>query len=172
VLGFGAVGPSPNLHYPWIGSGLAYAQTAATPTFSGLYGASFTQENGIETDGTAQMTVNSANTPPLSGTADASAQLGNGFLGNFGTATSDNLPGTLNADPNAPIASVFTNPISLDYYSIDSNQGFFVETDLVNGPYQTGQVTLGYYATQCQVTVPPTNCPTSEEVQKRKLTRK
>jgi hypothetical protein len=172
VLGLGAVGASPNLHYPWIGSGLAYAQTTPTPIFSGLYGASFTQENGSETDGTAQMTVSAANTPPLSGTADASSQLGNGFLGTFATATSNNLPGALYANPNAPIASVFTNQIAVDYYSIDSNQGFFVETDLVTGPYQTGQVTLGYYATQCQVTVPATNCPTTQEVQKGKLKRK
>jgi hypothetical protein len=172
VLGLGAVGASPNLHYPWIGSGLAYAQTTATPALSGLYGASFTQENGSETDGTAQMTVNSANTPALSGTADASFQLGNGFLGIFGTATSNNLPGALYANPEAPIASVFTNQIAVDYYSIDSNQGFFVETDLVNGPYQTGQVTLGYYATQCQVTVPPTTCPTTQEVRKGKLKHK
>lgn len=172
VLGLGATGTSPNLHYPWIGSGLAYAQTAAIPAFSGLYGASFTQENGSETDGTAQMTVNPGNTPPLSGTADASFQLGNGFFGTFGTATSDNLPGTLYANPEAPIASVFTNQIAVDYYAIDSNQGFFVETDLITGPYQTGQVTLGYYATQCQVTVPPTNCPTTPEVRKGKLKRK
>jgi hypothetical protein len=169
VLGLGAVGASPNLHYPWIGSGRVYAQTTAIPTFSGLYGASFAQENGSETDGTAQMTVSPANTPPLSGTADASSQLGNGFLGTFGTATSNNLPGALYANPEAPIASVFTNQIAVDYYSIDSSQGFFVETDLVNGPYQTGQVTLGYYATQCQVTVPPTNCPTTQAVQKDKL---
>lgn len=172
VLGLGAIGASPNLHYPWIGTGLAYAQTIATPAFSGLYGASFTQENGSETDGTARMTVNSANTPPLSGTADASFQLGNGFLGTFGTATSNNLPGTLYADPNAPIASVFTNQIAVDYYSIDSNQGFFIETDLVNGPDQTGQVTLGYYAAQCQVTAPPTNCPTTQAEKNAKRKRK
>jgi hypothetical protein len=172
VLGMGAIGASPNLHYPWLGSGLAYAQTTATPTLSGLYGASFTQQNGSETDGTAQMTVNSANTPPLSGTADASSQLGNGFLGTFGTATSYNLPGTLYANPEAPIDSVFTNQIAADYYSIDANQGFFIETDLLAGPYQTGQVTLGYYAVQCQVTVPPTSCPSTQEVKKGKLKRK
>ena len=170
VLGEGAVGASPNLHYPWLGSGIAYAQKTAVPAFAGPYGLSFTQDLSlVELDGTAQATVNAANTPPLSGTADANFQPGNGFLGSFGNATSNYLPGTLYADPNAPVATVFANPIAVDYYAIDANQGFFIETDLVTqGALQNGQVTLGYYAVQCQVTLPPTACPTTEDAQQAK----
>ena len=155
VLGLGDVGPSPNLHYPWIGTGAAYAQTAAIPALSGAYGFSFKQQNGSEIDGTAQMTVTAAN-PAVSGLADAVGQTGNGFLGAFGTATANYLPGTLYADPNAVNQGVFplppNPPMTVDYYSIDSGRGFWIETDLLTGP--SSQVSLGYYAVRSYLTLP------------------
>jgi len=144
-------------HYPSVGTGVAYLQSGAA-AFSGDYGMSFTQESSgsSETDGTAQLNANVANTPPVSGLADASNGEGqdNGFLGTFTPPTS-NAPfsGTLYADPNAVNQNVFSVPIAVDYYFIDPGHGFFVETDLVNAtsPEQTGQVSLGYYATRTPV---------------------
>ncbi len=151
-------------HYQLLGSGIAYPQSTAAAAFSGVYGFSFTQQNGSETDGTAQMNANpSANANPptgtVSGLADASNGdgQGNAFLGAYNTPTS-NVPfsGTLYGNPNAQINSVFplapAVPMAVDYYIIDPEHGFWVETDLVNSvppvtpPNPSAQVSIGYYA--------------------------
>ena len=155
-------------HYPSLGAGIAYPQATAAAAFSGDYGFSFTQENGSETDGTAQMNANpSANLNPptgvVSGFADTSNGAGqdNGFLGTFDSPTS-NLPftGTLFADPNAQNTNVFplapSPPMAVNYYFIDSGHGFWIETDLVNSAAPSGQVSLGYYAARTPVC---SSCP-------------
>jgi hypothetical protein len=161
VLGVGDPGPQPNQHYPSLGTGIAYAQSTAAPAFSGDYGFRFTQQNGTEIDGTAQMNANSDNTPPVSGLADANTSQGNGFLGTFNQPTS-NVPfsGTLYANPNVQFNTVFPlapdPPMAVDYYFIDPDHGFWVETDLVNGVPPSGQLSFGYYATRTPVC---TGCP-------------
>ena len=156
VLAAGDLVSNPRLHYPSIGTGVAYAQSPAAPAFTGPYGFSFTQvSSGGENDGTAQLTVNAANTPAVSGVADANlesaASTDNGFLGTFNNPTANTpFSGTLFADPNAPNANVFPLigspgiPMRVDYYFIDPDHGFWVETDLINAA--SGQVSFGYYA--------------------------
>jgi len=146
-------------HYPSLGTGIAYPQSALPLTFSGDYGFSFTQQYGIENDGTAQMNVNSAGTPPsLSGFSDIILGFGANpdqpFTGSFSTPASNGLfPGTLVGTNNNAVSSVAFSPqIAVDYYIIDPDHGFFVETDLVTqGAQQNGQVSLGYYAVRTPV---------------------
>jgi hypothetical protein len=145
-------------HYPSVGTGIAYPQVAPF-TFSGEYGFSFTQQNGIENDGTAQMNADPAATPPaLSGFADINLGFGANpeqpFTGNFSTPASNGVfQGTLVGTNNDIVSSaVFTPQIAVDYYIIDPGHGFFVETDLVTqGALQNGQVSLGYYAERAPV---------------------
>ncbi len=139
-------------HYPSLGAGIAYPQTAPL-TFSGDYGLSFTQQNGAENDGTAQINANPTAMPPsLSGFADLnlafSANLDQPFTGGFSSPASNGLfPGTLVGNNNIVNSVVFTPQIAVDDYVIDPGHGFFVETDLVTqGAQQNGQVSLGYYA--------------------------
>jgi hypothetical protein len=138
-----------DVNYASFATGVAYQQSG-TVAFSGDYGMSFMQENGSETDGTAQMNANSADTPPLFGFADASNGSGqdNGFLGTF-LSPSSNLPfsGTLYANPNATFNAVFPLigndvPMAVNYYFIDLAHMFWIETDLVSE--SSGQVSLGY----------------------------
>jgi hypothetical protein len=147
--------------YPSVGSGIAYPQSTAAPVFTGDYGFSFTQQNGSENDGTAQMNANAANMPAVSGIADASVGQDNGFLGTFNSPTSNfPFPGTLYADPNATNQNVFplapAPPMAIDYYLIDPEHGFFIETDLVNSTVPSGQVSFGYYAARTPLC---TGCP-------------
>lgn len=146
-------------HYPSLGAGIAYRQSAAPLTFSGDYGFSFTQQNGSENDGTAQMNANSTVTPPsLSGFADLNLDFGANpdqpFTGSFSTPVSNGLfQGTLVGTNNDIVSSaIFTPQIAADYYIIDPSQGFFVETDLVTqGAQQNGQVSFGHYAARTPV---------------------
>ncbi|HSZ62022.1 MAG TPA: hypothetical protein VK828_09495 [Terriglobales bacterium] len=164
VLAVGDPGPSPNLHYPSIGTGVAYAQSTMTAAFTGPYGFSFAQENGNENDGTAQLNANPTSAPQVSGLADAnlggSASQDNAFLGTFSTPISGvPFSGTLSANSNPPGgagSNVFPSPMVVDYYFIDPDHGFWVETDLVNGTPPSGQVSLGYYAGRTPVC---TGCP-------------
>ena len=153
-------------HYPSLGAGTAYVQSASIPLFNGDFGASFTQElssGSQENDGTAQMNGNPSATPPLSGAADINlfgANQDQPFTSTFSTMAcpdsngSDHcLPGILIGTNNVNVTSVvFTPQIAVDYYSIDSDHGFFVETDLVTpGALQNGQVSFGYYAPRTPV---------------------
>ncbi|MGA9527768.1 MAG: hypothetical protein WBS24_06605 [Terriglobales bacterium] len=148
-------------HYPSVGTGVAYAQSGS-PSFNGDYGLSFTQEQSGsgENDGTAPVTANSTTAPPsLSGTADINVDFGSNpdqpFTGTFVTPVATGpFSGTLVGTENLQVNSqAFNPPIAVDYYFIDPNHGFFVETDLVNAvsPEQTGQVSLGYYTARIPV---------------------
>jgi hypothetical protein len=96
-----------------------------------------------------------ATTAPLSlsGVADFnlafSASVAQPFTGGFSAPGSNGVfPGTLVGDSTVTSSVVFSPQIGVDYYIIDSEHGFFVETDLVNAtaPEQQGQVSFGYYA--------------------------
>ena len=152
---------SGDTHYPSIGTGVAYLQSGS-PSFNGDYGFSFTQEQGGggENDGTAQLNADATTAPPsLSGVADVNLDFGANqdqpFTGTFATPTATApFAGILVGTNNSVSSSaVFFPQIAVDYYFIDPNHGFFVETDLVNAtsPEQTGQVSLGYYAARTPV---------------------
>jgi hypothetical protein len=139
------------INYPSVGAGIAYPQSAGPFTFGGDYGFSFTQQNGTENDGTGAMTANpAANT--LSGVVDANSGFNptsnNSLSGTFGTpaaAANGRFPGTF----SSPIFDF--SPFAMDYYAIDSNHGFFIETDLVNPTAPSAVVTFGYYAARTAV---------------------
>jgi len=125
-------------HYPSVGTGIAYPQSAAAPAFSGDYGLRFTQElEGSENDGTGQWNANSTTTPPsLSGAADVNISGANQdqpFTGTFAAPTAATpFPGTLLGTTNNTVSSaVFSPQITVDYYFIDASHGFFIETDLL-----------------------------------------
>lgn len=147
-------------HYPSLGTGAAYPQSSSL-TFAGHYGMAFTQEqpgNLIENDGTAWMSVDpTANS--LGGAADVNLSFGTNldqpFTGTFSTPASNGVfAGTLVGTNNNLVSSVaFFPPIAVNFYVIDANHGFFIETDLLNAvpPEQAGQVSLGYYVTRIPV---------------------
>lgn len=143
-----------SLYYPSIASGIAYQQSAAAPVFLGDYGFSFTQQNGGENDGTAQMNANAANTPAIVGVADSSTGgQNNSFLGTFSSPMLNvPFPGTLFANPTPPASAnnnVFPlvgagpSPMAVDYFMVNQDLGFWIETDLVSA--QSGQVSFAYY---------------------------
>jgi hypothetical protein len=141
-------------NYPSLGTGIAFAQSTTPSAFTGPYGFSFTQQNGSEVDGTAQMNADATATPPsLSGIADvnleATPALDQPFLGTFSVPQSNGIfPVTLVGNNNGSSSSaVFTPQITANFYAIDPGHGFLVETDLiVQGAQQNGQVSTGYYA--------------------------
>lgn len=140
---------SANQNYPSLGVGIAYPQASAPLTFDGRYGLSFTQQNGSENDGTGQITANPT-TASFSGIEDNNSAftstLGNSFSGTFEPPLTNGLAvGALNGP------SFEFSPFAVDYYLIDPNQGFFVETDLVNSNAPSGVVSFGYYAARTPV---------------------
>ncbi len=155
--------------YPSIGTGIAYAQSS-TPAFTGDYGFSFTQQNGTETDGTSQMNANETTIPPsFTGIADSTlttpddtSQSDHTFSGTFSSPQSNNTfaAGFFNAPTNGGPFSVnpsnTSNGFTANYYMIDSDHGFWTETDLVNPTAPSGQVSIGYYAVRTPVC---TGCP-------------
>ncbi len=147
------------IYYPSLRTGIAYQQTPPL-TFGGSNGLdcgfSFIQVGSSgENDGTAQMNANSTTTPPsLSGVTDINldfgANLDQPFTGTFSAPTATGpVPGMLVGTNNAIVnGAAFTPQIAVDYYFIDSDHGFFVETDLVNSvppptpPTPSGQVSF------------------------------
>ncbi len=148
----------------FLGAGIAYPQSTAPLTFDGTYGFSFTQQNGSENDGTAQMTANPV-ARTFSGSADSTVITAgdttasdHSFVGGFNAP--DCFVGALSNGCFAgslanSTGSAFTgdNPnnytFAIDFYMVDSGHGFFVETDLLNPG--TGQVSFGYYAARTPV---------------------
>ena len=149
-----------DLNFPVIGTGIAYPQAAnaAALAFVNLenYGLKFTQNaGGSEVDGSGKMTSTiSGVTGTLAGTVD---DLNNTVLSGgtpFPLLDTFSLP----ADSFGRIGGTFLNVSGsggpfVEYYLVNNNQGFFVETDLLN----SGTVALGYFAQDCDVTN-PTSC--------------
>jgi len=129
------------LFTPSIGTGIAYPQGTPPFSFSGRFGASFTQQNGSENDGTGQMSAQpSANPPSLSGVVNDSAS---------GIETAIPLTDTfVIPDSKGHFTGTFLGS-NTAYYLIDSAHGFFVETDLVNPG--SGQVGIGYFEVRTPV---------------------
>ena len=136
---------SANANYPTVGAGIAYPQSA-TPTFGGKYGFSLTQQNGGESDSTAQMTADTT-TNTLAGFMDTSSgSFGNPITGSFA------VPGPNGAFTGGlggqafEFISPLTGSFAANFYAIDSGHGFFTETDLTDPNNPSGVVSLGYYA--------------------------
>jgi hypothetical protein len=147
VLDAGDFGPA--LNYPSVGTGIAYPQASGPLTLNGKYGFSITQQNGfLESDGTAQITADST-AGTLTGLIDIdaglNAQFGNSVAGTFAAPSSERFAGTLDS-------VVFdSTPFAVEYYMVDSNHGFFVETDAVDPNFPTGIVSFGYYAARTPI---------------------
>ncbi len=149
-------------NYSLVGAGIAYPQTS-TLTFSGDYGFSFTQQNGgEENDGIGQMTVDPTASYPLLGIVDSAIANRQSFRGTFTSDPCSTLvgvpgcfPGTLqSADAAGNGTNAFltaSGSLAAHFYKIDQNQGFFVETDLVDPVSPSGVVSFGYYARRCDV---------------------
>ena len=132
-------------HDPAMGVGIAYPQTPP-PSLSGPYGFSFTlASSGGQAEVIGQMTADVTKGPPLFGAADYSASVGSMSLsGSYGDPDSyGRMQGTLDLSGNNPLSTAMV------YYPVDSDHGFFVESDLVNPG--SGQVALGYFARRVQV---------------------
>ena len=137
-----------------IGVGMAYTQTPAPFTFNGSFGLSFTQStSGLENDGTGQISVDgTANT--LSGVVDTnlsfSPQPNTALSGTYGAIDpTGRSTGTLT---NTFFPSPGTTPSTLAaaFYLIDSNHGFFIETD----SSLSGELSFGTFTARTPV------CPT------------
>jgi len=145
-----------DINFPAIATGIADPQAANASTLSfgnpQKYGLSFVQNAGSEVDGTGQMTSTiSGATGTLAGTLD---DLNNNSVVSGSTPFSLLDTTTLPADSFGRIAGTFMNvpggglgPYA-EYYLVDDNHGFFVETDLLT----RAQVTLGSFAPACDVT--------------------
>jgi|HubBroStandDraft_6_1064221.scaffolds.fasta_scaffold00330_7 hypothetical protein len=142
-------GSDVSFDYPSLGAGIAYPQSAAPLSFGGKYGLSFTQQNGSENDGTAQINANSS-AGTLSGVADTNSTFNptfdNPISGTFApSASNGRFAGTLTGQ------TFDYSPFAVEYYIIDPSHGFFVETDLVNSSSPSGVVSFGYYAARTPV---------------------
>ena len=137
-----------------LGVGMAYTQAPAPFTFNGSFGLSFTQStSGLENDGTGQISVDgTANT--LSGVVDTnlsfSPQPNTALTGTYGAIDpTGRSTGTLT---NTFFPSPGTTPSTLaaTFYLIDSNHGFFIETD----SSLSGELSFGTFTARTPV------CPT------------
>jgi hypothetical protein len=138
-------------NYANLGIGVAYPQAAAPPfSFNGKYGVNFTQYNGAENDATAQITVDGT-TQALSGVVDtnqgSSSQPDTPLTGSFGAIpNSGRFAGQL-TNTFFPTPGTTPTTIAVEFYLIDSGQGFFVETDSLT----SFVFSLGYFAARTPV---------------------
>jgi hypothetical protein len=137
-----------------LGVGMAYTQAPAPFSFDGSFGLSFTQStSGLENDGTGQISVDGT-ASTLSGVVDTnlsfSPQPNTALIGTYGAIDpTGRSTGTLT---NTFFPSPGTTPSTLaaTFYLIDSNHGFFIETD----SSLSGELSFGTFTARTPV------CPT------------
>jgi hypothetical protein len=147
-----------NQLYPALGVGVAYpqAQPAQSLSFGNgeQYGFVLTQENGSENDGSGQFAAaSSQGGGTLSGVVDASS---NGFaVAPLSLAGAFACPQGAASCPD-PFGRFSASSLTIDgalspvdYFLIDQDHGFFIETDAPD----SFQVSLGYFAERCDVTL-------------------
>jgi hypothetical protein len=129
-----------------LGAGIAYPASPQV-SFSGKYGLNFTQSNfGSEDDGTGPII------------ADGTAEILSGILDTnavFAPVFDTSLTGTFQTSQTGPpnrltgmmSSQLFPTDLSMAYYMVDPDHGFFVENDSV-------QMSFGYFARRNPV------CPT------------
>src|SRR5207245_6679257 len=122
-----------------LGTGVAYPQAPPPFSFSGKYGLTFTQNNfGSEDDASGLMTADGT-AQTLTGVVDTNAF----FLPALDTALTGTFQASQIGPPNRLTGKIFnqyfTTDLPVAYYIIDSNHGFFIETDTLD----TSTVTLG-----------------------------
>jgi len=129
-----------------VATGIAYPAIVPSP-FNGTYGLSFTQSSfGSEGDSTGQITVDgTANT--LTGVLDGSSFFtpvpNTPLSGTFNPVTSSGRSKGGLSNQLFPV-----DPISVEFYFIDSGHGFFIENDSYA---VTGTLTFGYFAARTPV---------------------
>ena len=140
-----------NNNYPSMGVGIAYPQSVASLTFGGTYGFSLVQQNGTEVNSTAQLGADTT-VDTLSGLMDTSfGSFDNDLTGSFNAPSSNGRFAANLSSQAFEFTSPITSSLTTEFYVIDPNHGFFVETDLKdpNGP--SGVVSFGYYAARTPV---------------------
>ncbi len=156
-----------NQLYPALGVGVSYPQAPPAQSISfgngEQYGFVLTQENGSEFDGSGQF--NATSSPgggTLSGLVDSSINpfpsaplpLTGVFACPQGASSCPDPFGRFSASSLTVDGTIST----VDYFMIDQDHGFIIETDALN----SFQVSLGYFAERCDVTL-ANNCQQSEQ---------
>jgi len=136
--------------YASVGAGIAYPQSPAPFTFAGKYGFLLTQENGLENDFTAQFSAD-PNALTLAGFMDSTTSLGSPISGTFAAPGPDGRFAAALGGSGFEFRSPANSAWAADFYTIDSNRGFFVETDLTDSTAPSSTVSLGYYAARTPV---------------------
>jgi hypothetical protein len=146
-----------DVNFPANGAGIAYPQAANASSLSfgnpEKYGLGFGQDGGngeFYGTGVATTTISGA-IGRVTGMVDD--PFNNTFVGGTPFPLLDTF--TVPADNFGRIAGTFMNASGtvgpfVEYYLIDDNHGFFVETDL----FTLGEVTLGYFSQACDLTNP------------------
>jgi len=152
-----------NQRYPALGIGIAYPQQqpAQSLTFGNgeQYGLLLTQQNGSESAGSGQFTAttNPDQSGSISGFIDDSS---NGFaVAPFALASTFACPQGASSCPD-PFGRFSVSGLTIDgtlsavdYFLIDPNNGFLVETDVT----ESSQLSLGTFTQKCDVAV-TNNC--------------
>jgi hypothetical protein len=137
-------------NYPSLGAGIAYPQSSAPFTFAGKYGFSLTQQNGNESDSTAQIAAD-PNTNTFAGIMDNAALPNTPISGTFASPGPDGRFTAGLTGAGFEFTSPSTSAFAAAFYAIDSTRGFFVETDLTDPVAPSSVVSLGYYAARTPV---------------------
>jgi len=136
-----------------LGIGLANPQTAAKISFNGKYGMRFTQgvnSNGVENDNTAQITATGTQgtfAGIVDSDVDFNGQPNSPLSGTFASGSVAGLFSGTMTDPFFPSVGTAENTLNMDYFLIDSTQGYFIETDSLT----SGELTFGYFASRTPV---------------------
>lgn len=136
-----------------LGIGSANPQTASKISFKGKYGMRFTQgvsASALENDSTAQITATGTK-GTYAGIVDSN--IGFNGLPNTplsGTFTAESVVGLFSGsmtDTFFPTPTAVSNTLQMDYFLIDSTQGYFIETDTSIST----DLTFGYFAARTPV---------------------
>jgi hypothetical protein len=144
-----------------LGVGLANPQSAAPFSFNGNYGLYFTQSSGsLENDGSGQITVDGTSNT-LAGVIDTtlglvgfSAQPDTTITGAFATVPSSGRFTGAFTNTFFPTPGTTANTIAVAFYLVDSDHGYFIETDSLT----SDELSFGYFATRSSV------CPSCQEM--------
>lgn len=131
-----------------VGTGVAYPIASGT-SFSGTYGLSFTQNfGGTEADAAGAITVDGT-AHILAGTVDTNS----GFLPQPNTALSGTFAATTISQRLTGILSnqLFPADLSMAFYPIDLNHGFFVEIDGGPSGVNPGFLAFGFFSGRAPV---------------------